>query len=190
MTLHKITEFYTKYSSICPNITSNYRTTAIFKSFIKENNDWNKTCSYVHDLSVYRTSFVEVQASWVLSTEQNVNFKFQPPAIFVLLFSREVGLLKVVYPLKIYQHTKLHGPTLNGASFASTSEVWKSAILEWLKLRDLKLWRRGHLQWYDLFTKVHKNLPIDSKAVTGDIQTHRSDDDLISLLFPLGRKVC
>jgi hypothetical protein len=28
-------------------------------------------------------------------------------------------LLKVVHPLKIYQYTKFHGPTLTGASFAS-----------------------------------------------------------------------
>jgi hypothetical protein len=33
-----------------------------------------------------------------------------------------VVLLKVGY-LKICQHAKLHGPTLTGASFASTSEV-------------------------------------------------------------------
>jgi hypothetical protein len=38
--------------------------------------------------------------------------------------------------LKSYQYTKFHGPTLTGASFASTSEVWTSAILEWWKLRD------------------------------------------------------
>jgi hypothetical protein len=31
--------------------------------------------------------------------------------------------------LKIYQYTEFHGPTLTGASFASTSEVWMSAIL-------------------------------------------------------------
>jgi hypothetical protein len=31
--------------------------------------------------------------------------------------------LKVVYPLKIYQCIKFHGPTLTGANFASTSEV-------------------------------------------------------------------
>jgi hypothetical protein len=30
---------------------------------------------------------------------------------------------KVVSPLKISQYTKLHGHTLTGASFASTSEV-------------------------------------------------------------------
>jgi hypothetical protein len=45
-------------------------------------------------------------------------------------------LLKVVQPLKIYQKTKFHGPMLTGASFASTSEVWPSAIFEQLKVRD------------------------------------------------------
>jgi hypothetical protein len=38
--------------------------------------------------------------------------------------------------LKIYQHTKFHGPTLAGARSASTSEAWTSAILECLKARD------------------------------------------------------
>jgi hypothetical protein len=38
--------------------------------------------------------------------------------------------------LKIYQYTKFHGPTLADASFASTSEVWTSAILKWYKVRD------------------------------------------------------
>jgi hypothetical protein len=36
---------------------------------------------------------------------------------------RHMVFLKVVHPLKIYQYTKFHGPTLTGASFASTSEV-------------------------------------------------------------------
>jgi hypothetical protein len=32
---------------------------------------------------------------------------------------------------------------------------------------------RGHLQWYDLPTKFHKNLPIGSKVIRGDTQTDR-----------------
>jgi hypothetical protein len=36
MTLHKITEFYTKWFSGLPNITPKFRTTAIFKALSKK----------------------------------------------------------------------------------------------------------------------------------------------------------
>jgi hypothetical protein len=59
MTLHKITEFYTEWFSVYPNITSKFRTIAIFnKNFVKQNNDPNKTYRYVHDLLLYQSSFV------------------------------------------------------------------------------------------------------------------------------------
>jgi hypothetical protein len=73
--------------------------------------------------------------SWVVSTKQNTNFNIQMAAMFVFFLTKMV-LLKVVYPFKIYQYTKFCGPTLAGASFASTSEVWTSAILECLKVWD------------------------------------------------------
>jgi hypothetical protein len=50
MTLHKITQFYTEWFSVYHNITSKFRTIAIFKNCIKQNNDSNKTYRYVHDL--------------------------------------------------------------------------------------------------------------------------------------------
>jgi hypothetical protein len=42
MPLHKITEFYTEWFSVYPNITSKFRTIAIFKNCVKQNNDSNK----------------------------------------------------------------------------------------------------------------------------------------------------
>jgi hypothetical protein len=54
MTLHKITEFYTGWFSVCSNITSKSRTAATFKSFVKQD-DSNKTCRYGH--ICYRTNF-------------------------------------------------------------------------------------------------------------------------------------
>jgi hypothetical protein len=39
MTLHKITEFYTEWFSVYPNITSKFRTIAILKNCVKQNND-------------------------------------------------------------------------------------------------------------------------------------------------------
>jgi hypothetical protein len=61
MTLHKITEFYTEWFSVCPNIPSKFRTITIFKNCVKQNNDSMETYRYVHDLLVYQSSFVEVQ---------------------------------------------------------------------------------------------------------------------------------
>jgi hypothetical protein len=58
MTLHKIAEFYTECFSVYPNITSKFRTIAILKNCVKQNNDSNKTYSYVHDLLLYKSSFV------------------------------------------------------------------------------------------------------------------------------------
>jgi hypothetical protein len=53
--LHKITELYNEWFKACPNITSKFRTIAMFKSFVKQNNDSNSTRRYVHDLLQYHT---------------------------------------------------------------------------------------------------------------------------------------
>jgi hypothetical protein len=58
MTLHKITEFYTELFSVYPNIISKFRTIVIFENCVKQINDSNKTYRYVHDLSLYQSSFV------------------------------------------------------------------------------------------------------------------------------------
>jgi hypothetical protein len=58
MTLHKITEFYTEWFSVYPNITSKFGTITVFKNHVKQNNDSNKTYRYVRDLLLYQNSFV------------------------------------------------------------------------------------------------------------------------------------
>jgi hypothetical protein len=103
-------------------------------------------------------------------------------------FFAKVVFLKVFHPPNIYQNAKFHGPALTSASFASTSEVWTSAILKWLQIRYSKLWRRGYLQWHDLPTEFHKNLPVDLKDDSGDrhISLHfsfRKESRLIICLY-------
>jgi hypothetical protein len=51
----------------------------------------------------------------------------------------------------------------------------------------LKLWRWGYLQWYDLLTEFHKNLPVGLE-VNGGTDRHRRDGDLITYIFPLEGK--
>jgi hypothetical protein len=83
-------------------------------------------------ISYYTTVHLsKCNGSWVVSTEQTMNFNIQTAAMLAFLFLTKMVLLEVVHHLKIYQYTKFHVLTLTGASFASTSEVWTSAILEW-----------------------------------------------------------
>jgi hypothetical protein len=74
MTMHKITEFYTELFSVYHNITSKFRTIAIFKNSVKQNNDSNKTYRYVHNLLLYQSSFVKVQR--FMSCLHKTNFEF------------------------------------------------------------------------------------------------------------------
>jgi hypothetical protein len=56
MTLHKITEFYTEWFSVCPSITSKFRTIIIPKNLVKQN-DSRIICTHVCGLSLYYTLF-------------------------------------------------------------------------------------------------------------------------------------
>jgi hypothetical protein len=51
-----------------------------------------------------------------------MNFKIQTAAMFVFFVFDKNDLIKSCSSFEIYQDTKFHGPTLTGASFASTSE--------------------------------------------------------------------
>jgi hypothetical protein len=46
----------------------------------------------------------------------------------------------------------------------------------------LKLLHRGPLEWYQLCTKFHENLPISSKVISGGSQAVRQTADLIRLI--------
>jgi hypothetical protein len=74
MTLHKITEFYTELFNVYHNITSKFRTIAIFKNCVKQNSDSNKTYRYVYGLLLYQSSFVEVQR--FMSCLHKTNYEF------------------------------------------------------------------------------------------------------------------
>jgi hypothetical protein len=52
--------------------------------------------------------------------------------------AQAVSRRQLTAEVRVYKHTEFHGPTLTGATLASTSEVLTSAILVWLKLWDWK----------------------------------------------------
>jgi hypothetical protein len=56
MSLHRITEFYTKCSSVCTNITYKFHSIDICKIFFKQKR--LKTYRYDYYLLLYQTSFV------------------------------------------------------------------------------------------------------------------------------------
>jgi hypothetical protein len=74
MTLYKIAELYTEWFSVYSNITSKVRTIAIFKNYVKQNNDSNKTYRYIHDLLLYWSSFDQVQR--FMSCLHKTNYEF------------------------------------------------------------------------------------------------------------------
>jgi hypothetical protein len=111
MTLQKITEFYTEWFGVYANISSELRTTAIFKSFVKKNNDSYKTRMYVHDLSRHQTSFVHVQRFMNCLHRTKCEFLTlsRLPCSYFWLFAK-VGLLKAVIHLNIYRHKNVMVP--------------------------------------------------------------------------------
>jgi hypothetical protein len=128
MTLHKFTEFYTELFSVYHNIAYNnipqhfepspYLKTASNKIMIQIKLIGMSMISYYTKVHLSKCN-----GSRVVSTKRTINFNIQTAAMFVFLFLTKMVLLKVVHPLKVYQYSKFHGPTLIGASFASTSEV-------------------------------------------------------------------
>jgi hypothetical protein len=98
-------------------------------------------------------------------------------------FFAKVVSLNVVRPLKSYQNIHFHASTLT-----HPPQKFERPSFGMVAATALKLWLRGHLQYHNLLTEFHKNLPIGSEVGTGG-QTHRQRGDLISLHFPLGMKV-
>jgi hypothetical protein len=88
---------------VWPDIITKCRT-AIFRSFVKLNNDSYKACRYVHDILLYQ---FHLSYSYV---KRNTNFKFQTPARFVfLVFHKNCLMRKAIHPLNTYQHRQFNG---------------------------------------------------------------------------------
>jgi hypothetical protein len=99
--------------------------------------------------------------SWVIFIKQNVNFEFQPPAMFIFLFF-ESGLIKIC---SSSEDLKFHSPTLLCINFGSVNV----RHFEMVKATGLKIMasRPPSMAWSD-------DLLIVSKVGMGtDTQTGR-----------------
>jgi hypothetical protein len=105
------------------------------------------------------------------------------PCSYFWFFAKAV-LLRVVHPLKIYQNTQFRGPKLK---FYINLKSFNVRHFGMVAATSLNIMASSHLQWNDLPTEFHKNLPIDSEVDRRtDRQTHRD----LPALFPVRRKVC
>jgi hypothetical protein len=105
----------TQWVSRRPNRTSKFRTIAIFKSFVKEN-DSNKSCRYVMTFYCTKPHLFLRATVHELFTKQYMDFKFNRPPCLYFSFSKKITLLKVVHLWKIYKQSKFHGPKLTEAT--------------------------------------------------------------------------
>jgi hypothetical protein len=92
MALHKITEFYTEWFSVYHNITSKFRTIAIFKTAS------NKIMIQIKlvgmSMTSYYTEVSKCNGSRVVSTEQTMNFNIKTAAMFVFFVFDKNCLIK------------------------------------------------------------------------------------------------
>jgi hypothetical protein len=138
----------------------------------------------------YYPKFICLSATLHELSPQNelriLTFK-RPPCSYLLFLTKMVSL-KVVHPLKIYQYTKFHVPTLIGASFVSISEVWKSAIWNgwryWIKKYGVDVTfndMTSLLNFIKIYQLIQSYYGGTDRRTDG--QTDRQTGDLINLTF-------
>jgi hypothetical protein len=181
MTLHKITEFYTKYFSVCLNRISKFRNTATFK---RKANDSNKTCMSMifHCAKLYLSKCNgSHHKTWIL------NFN-RPTCSYFSFFSRESDLIKSCSSPENLSECKIAWLYVDWYKFFTHLRSLNVRHFGMVAATVLKLWRRCHLKWLDLPTGFRKKSTSKFKSWCGDRHTDRI---VISLayIFPSGRKV-
>jgi hypothetical protein len=122
--------------------------------------------------------------SWIVSIKQNMNVNFQQPVMFVFLVFPKNGLIKSFSSFQ----------DLSACKISWSHVEWHKFFihLESLNVRDFGVVEATRLRIMESrspstprnSTEFHENLSVCSKAVwRTDMQTHREQVDLISLLF-------
>jgi hypothetical protein len=130
----------------------------------------------------------QCNGSWGIAIKQNIHFKFQPPSMFVFFVFRKSGLIKSCSSSEDLSKQKISRSYVYWYKFCIHLRSLNVHHFGMVTAMTLKLWCQGHLQWHNLPTEFHKNLPIGSQVDGRDKHTDRM---VISLayIFPLGREV-
>jgi hypothetical protein len=119
--------------------------------------------------------------SWVVSTKQTMNFNIQLAAMFVFFFFfvDKTGLLKSCSSFEDLSVYKISCSHVDWCKFWIHLRSLNISHFVMVEGTGLKSRRRGHLQWHDLSTEFHKNLPVGSKVIRGDTPTDTQTDRLV-----------
>jgi hypothetical protein len=112
-----------------------------------------------------------------------MNFNIQTAAMFVFCVFDKNSLIKSCSSFDDLSVYKISWSRVDWCKFCIHLRSLNVRHFGMVKGAGLESRHRGHLQWHDLRTEFHKNLPIGSKVIRGDTQTDRQTDVLISLTF-------
>jgi hypothetical protein len=118
----------------------------------------------------------ECNGSWVVSTRQTMNFNIQTAVMFVFFVFDKNGLIKSCSSFEHLSVCKISWSHVDWCKFCIHLRNLNVRHLGMVEDTGLEVRRRGYLQWHDLPTEFHKNLPIGSKVIGGGGRTHRQTD--------------
>jgi hypothetical protein len=113
--------------------------------------------------------------SWVVPTKQTTNFNIQTAAMFAFfIFDKDVFIKSCssFEDLSVYKISWSHVDWCKFCIHLRSLNVHHFGMAEGT---GLKVRRRGHLQWHDLPTEFHKNLPVGSKVIKGEHTDRQTD---------------
>jgi hypothetical protein len=149
---------------------------------------WSLTVPKVICLSTTVHELSPQNKLWILTSKR-------PPCSYFFVFGKN-GLIKSCSSFENLSVYKIPWSHVDWCKFCNHLRNLNVRHFGMVEGTGLEVLRRGHLQWHDLSTEFHKNLPIGSKVIGGggatDIQTDRDrQTDWWSHKphFPLLRKV-
>jgi hypothetical protein len=129
-----------KQSSLVPTSPQKFATTAMFKCFVKQNNDSDRTVgmSTIFYYTTLHLSDNGCNGLWVVSIKQNINYNIQPPSKFVLLVYHKNDLIKSLSSFEDVSAYNISWSHVNCCKFYIHIESLNVRHMEVVKVTGLK----------------------------------------------------